>query len=169
MTKQDSILASEITAEGFLADSVVAAEGKLFVQGGGWNLLNSIQIPLRQARIGIGLLIRVPFALANNMPRKFTLRLEDQDGNVLPLTDAPPGMQTDDGKLRVLEGGFTVGRPPLVQPGDEQVLPIAMNIDGLVFEKAGAYVFKFDVDGVPVKTLPFRLIHLPQAMAFRPQ
>jgi hypothetical protein len=167
MARQKALIRSEITADGLLADSVAAAEGKLYVQGGGWNMLNALTIPWRQPRIGIGLLLRVPFALANNMPRKFTLRLEDEDGHVIPLSDAPAGMPVEGGKLRVLEGSFTVGRPPLVQPGDDQTLPIAVNVDGLLFDKAGAYVFRFHVDSMQVKDLRFRVAHL--GMTFRAQ
>ena len=43
--------------EVILADSVVAAEGKLYVQGGGWNQVNVNQIPYRLARVGVAIVV----------------------------------------------------------------------------------------------------------------
>lgn len=147
--------------EGFLADSVVVAEGKLYAQGVGWNMILPQTLPHRQPRIGIGMLIRVPYT-ATNQPHRFVLRVDDQDGNALPIGDAPAGTETPDGKVRRIEGEFNMGRPPTISPGDEQIVPLAVNIDGMVFEDAGAYRFVLEVDGTEVKSLPFRLNQLPQ-------
>ena len=50
-----------------------------------------------------------------------------------------------------------MGRPPGIQPGDEQLVALAINLDGLRFERAGAYVFKIRIDEREVKALPFRV------------
>ena len=144
-------------AEAFLADSVVAVEGKLYVQGGGWDQLQAATLPVRQPRIGIAILLHVPYN-DTNVPHQFELRLEDADGNTLPLGDAPPGISTTDGKIRAIGGPVVVGRPPFLSPGDQQGVAIAANLDGLVFDKVGAYRFVVAVDGEDIKHLPFRII-----------
>jgi hypothetical protein len=137
------------------ADSVVVAEGKLFVQGGGWDQINALGLPTRHPRIGIGVLIRVPYT-ETNIQHAFDLRLEDPDGKEVPLGDAPPGA-TKDGKVRRVGGQFTVGRPPMLGAGDEQVVPIAVNLDGLTFTAIGTHRIVLAVDGKDVETIPFRL------------
>jgi hypothetical protein len=158
----EKLISAQITVDALLADSVVVAEGKLYVQGGGWNMLNTPVVPVRHPRIGIGLVMHIPYQLADNMPKSFALSLEDADGNLVPLADAPPSPTGPGGKLTTIQGSFTVGRPAGVEPGAEQPLPLAANIDGLMIEKAGSYVFRFTVDGVEIKALPFRVNHVTQ-------
>ncbi|SRR5712691_2379309 len=162
--KRQALVAEEITVEAFLADSVVNPDGKLYVQGGGWNVLHTFGLPFRQARIGIGVIIRVPYQLATNESHKFEVRLENADGTQLPLGDAPPGAPVPDGKVRKIGGDFPVGRPPGVLPGDEQSVAIAVNIDALLFEQPGVYRFVISIDGRDLKMLRFRvnLITQPQ-------
>lgn len=149
--------------EAFLADSVVAAEGKLYVQGGGWNQVNAPALPFRMPRCGIAMLVHVPYT-GTNQPHKFDIRLKDADGEDVPLGDAPPGV-TADGKIRRVSGEFNMGRPPTVQPGDEQLAVFAINFDGLVFEQPNRYEFVIELDGTPVKNLGFRVLQIPQMAA----
>lgn len=144
----------------FLADSVAVAEGKLYVQGAGWDAILTGALPTRHPRIGIGVLVRVPYG-ETNMPHQFELRIEDPDGKEVPLGDAPPGT-TPDGKVRRLGGPLMVGRPPLLTAGDEQVVPIAANLDGLVFETSGTYRIVVSVDGQDAEVVPFRIGLVPQ-------
>jgi hypothetical protein len=152
---------SAVEIDAFLADSIVAAEGKLYVQGAGWNIIYAPSFPFRHSRIGLGVIIRVPYTATNQM-HKLQVHIEDSDGAVLPLGDAPPGIEGSDGKISRLEGEFSVGRPPLLPPGDEQVVPLALNIDGLVFEKPDMYNITISVDGSVLKRLPARVHQLAQ-------
>jgi hypothetical protein len=68
--------------EAFLADSVTNAEGKLYVLGAGWSLLNTQALPFVQDRIGIGLIFRVAYAETNQIHR-FEVYLVDADGHEL--------------------------------------------------------------------------------------
>jgi len=149
--------------EAFLADSVVTSEGKLYVQGGGWNIIHTAAVPTHHPRVGIGMIVRIPYT-ATNQPHKFELRLEDEDGNELPLGKSPPGAgpQREEGTISRIGGEFNVGRPAGIYPGEEQLLPFAINLDGLRFEKIGAYRFVLDVDGEQVKVLPFRVNQVQQ-------
>ncbi len=155
------LVAQELAAEAFLADSVVVtADGKLYVQGGAWNVLSTPVLPYRHPRIGIAMILRVPYEMATPEPVTFSVRLEDADGSEVPIGDAPPGVNTPDGKLRRIGGQFVVGRPPGIQQGDEQLVPVALNGDGLVFAKAGIYRFVLEINGQDVKSMRFRVVHL---------
>lgn len=140
----------------FLADSVVSAEGKLFVQGAGWNVINAASLPARHSRIGIGILIHVPY-LATNQMHALELSLEDADGNALAIGDAPRGAAESDGKMRVLRTEFNVGRPATIHPGDEQLVPLAVNVEGLTFDREDQYSFVIRIDGNVVRRLSFRV------------
>ena len=147
--------------DAFLADSVVSAEGKLFVQGGGWNVINVPQFPYVLPRCGIALILRIPYT-ATNQTHRFEVSLRDEDGAELPLGDAPPELNTPDGKVHRLGGELNVGRPPTIQPGDEQIVALAINIDGLPFNGPGRYSFVVELDGTEVRQLSFRAIQVPQ-------
>ena len=141
--------------EGFLADAVENVGGKLFVLGAGWNVIHVGALPARHSRVGVGLLIRVPYT-ATNQAHRFELRIETEDGEVHPLGDVPVD-DGSDGKLYRIEGEFDVGRPAGLPAGEEQIVPVAANLDGLTFDRAGSYRFVFEIDGTAVKTLPFRI------------
>jgi hypothetical protein len=145
----------------FLADSVVVAEGKLYAQGAGWNTINVQSLPAAHDRIGIGLIIDVPYT-ETNTEHQFSLHLEGEDGEQLPIADAPSGVETPDGKLRRIEGVFNMGRPPTLVAGDDQLIPLAINLNGLPFTSAGRYTFVLQVDGEEVKRLSFRVQQLPR-------
>ncbi len=147
--------------DAFLADSVVSVEGKLYVQGAAWNILNTVNMPARQPRIGIGVIIHVPYTATNQL-HKFEIYLLDADDNELPLGDSPPEAEESNGKIRRLGGQFNVGRPPTLQPGDEQLVALALNLDGLQFDRADSYRFVVELDGSREKFLPFRVHHVVQ-------
>lgn len=146
-----------IEIDAFLADSAAAVEGKIYAQGAGWNIIHAATVPTRHDRVGIGFVVRVPYT-STNQEHKFELRLEDADGARLPFGDNPSG----EGKIEAWGAQFNVGRPPTLKPGDEQVVPFALNIDGLLFEKAGNYRFVISIDGEDIKELPFRLMLIQQ-------
>jgi len=140
----------------FLADHVAEATGKLFVNGAGWNIWWAPEVPFVVPHMGIAAIVTVPYT-ATNQVHRFTIRLVDEDGREVPLGDAPPGVETDDGKIRRIDGEFNVGRPPQMPPGDEQNLPLAVNFGNVVLERFGVFAFEFELDGSPVERLTFRL------------
>jgi len=148
--------------DAMLADSVVSAEGKLYVQGGGWNVLSAATIPARHPRIGLAVVVHVPWT-ATNQSHSFEVRIVDADANEIPLGDAPPGFESPDGKIRRLGGEFNIGRPPQLPVGDEQVIPFAVNIDGMVFEQQGQYRIVISIDGTDLKELPIRVQQVAMA------
>lgn len=142
--------------DAFLADSVVSAEGKLYAQGAGWSTIAVSSLPARHPRIGIGIIIRVPYT-ATNTPHRQEIRLEDGDGHELPLAEQTPGQQGTGTPLYRVGTDFNLGRPAYLRPGDEQLVPVAVNIDGLVFAQTGNYRFVVSVDGEDSKTLGLRV------------
>jgi hypothetical protein len=142
-----------IQVDGFLADSVVGAEGKLYVQGAGWNRITAPLFPAVHDRIGIGLLFRIEPG-EDNEPHRFELRLEDSEGKELQLGDPPSAANQPGGKVHRIGGEFRTGRK---DEGEEQLVPIAINLNGMAFDRPGAYRFVVSVDGTDLKMLPFRL------------
>ena len=142
--------------DAFLADSVVVAEGKLFVQGAGWNIIWTNAVPARHPRIGIGALIHVPYTATNQL-HEFSISLVDQDENKLPVAGTPQGADSSDGPVTELRGQFNMGRPPALTPGDEQFVPLAVNLDGLEFPTANMYSVVISIDGTVMKRLPIRV------------
>ncbi len=145
--------------DAFLADTVDTVNGKIYAHGAGWNMINAQTLPWRQPRIGIGILVRVPYT-ATNQSHELQIRLQDADGKELqlggPIATGPDGQPV----VRV-DAQFNVGRPPHLDPGDDQTLPWSLNFDGLVFEKADQYVFVLSIDGTDIKRLPMWLSHQP--------
>ncbi len=133
---------ADVEVDGFLADSVVTAEGKLYVQGGGWNRLTASLFPATHDRIAIGLLVTIE-AGSPRAARRFELRLHGPDGNEVVLGQGP------EGPVQRLAGEFTAGAD------EEQVIPIAINLNGITFPRPGAHLFVLSIDGEDRKELPF--------------
>ncbi len=139
----------EIELDGFLADSVAAVQGKLYALGAGWNRIGVAQFPARHDRVGIGLLFRMP-AGASAEPRRFELRLIGPDGRELTLGTGP------DGPISRIGGEFTAGGT------EEQIVPIALNLNGLALPTTGAYRVVIAIQGEDAKTLAFTVVALPE-------
>jgi hypothetical protein len=145
---------NDFIVDAFLADSAATADGKLYVQGGGWNAINPAGLPFKQARIGIALTIGVPYSATNSIHR-LEILLEGEDGPI-PLGNTV-NAAGESGSVMGIGSQFTVGRPPAIMPGDRQLVPRALNFDGMVFERAGAYTFTIMIDGVEANRLTFRV------------
>jgi hypothetical protein len=151
--------AQQMEVDAFLADSVVVAENKIYAQGVGWDSIMTALFPFRQARIGIGVILRVPWTATNQM-HDLSIKIVDPDENTVVLGTPPPGIELPE--VRELKGQFNVGRPPLLHPGDSQVVPIAMNIDGLEFTAPNTYSVVISVDGTAMRRLPIRVQSMVQ-------
>jgi hypothetical protein len=146
-------MAMEVDA--FLADSVVAVQGKLYALGVGWNRIVVPTFPARHDRIGIGMLFRLP-AGTRNERRRFDLRVEGPDGREIQLATGPGGTG---GRLG---GEFTAGA------ADEQIVPIALNLNGMPLTEAGDYRFVVSLDENDVKVLPFSVAQISSAPSTEP-
>ena len=141
------------TIDAVLADSAVTADGKLYVQGGGWNLIGTPALPVQVPRIALALVIGVPYA-ATNRPHTLEIKFEGADGPIPLGRSAPAGGGEE---MLGVSSQFNIGRPPTIQPGDRQVIPMAMNFNSMTFETAGTYSFTFTIDGEEINRLTFRV------------
>lgn len=135
---------------------ITAESGKLYAQRAGWSVLNTGSFPMTHDRIGIGIIVKVPYT-ATNQQHRLSLRFEDEDANALPL-----GKRTErDGEvvdIMDFDAGFNIGRPANLPPGADQSIPFAMNLNNLSFETPGRYQFIVAVDGSEVAKLAFTVV-----------
>lgn len=132
----------------FLADGVQAVEGKLYVLGAGWNRLATRRFPTRHDRIGIGALIVLEAGDAGR--HALDLRLLDPNGE-------PAALATDaDGQAKqAIRIGF--GANEATDGLDETIVPLALNLDGLVFREPGTYAFELRIDEGNAERLAFKV------------
>jgi hypothetical protein len=116
-----------------LADAVEAAEGKLYILGGGWSVRSPDPVPM-----AIALYVQVPRDRTNE-EHVWVLELVDADGQAVLVDE-------DDEPVR-LEGGFEVGRPPGTKPGTPIDVPLAINFGPMPLEPGGRYEFRLAIDG----------------------
>lgn len=137
-----------------LVDAVDEANGKLYIHGGGWSVWWTDDVPAVLPRLGVAAIVRVPYT-ATDHAHVFTVHLIDQDGVLIALGE------TADGPVHRIQGEFNVGRPDELVPGDDQPVPIAVNLGGLVVPGVGGYSFVIEVDGIEEARLPFRVVRRP--------
>jgi hypothetical protein len=144
-----------VRIDAFLADSAEVVQGKIYALGAGWNTIYVRNFPAIHRRLAVASTVHVPFT-ATNTSHKFELKLVTEDG-----VDHPIGMRADsDGKpvpVRAMGGEFTLGRPPLLVDGDEQVACFAFTIDGMRFNEPGMFSWVISVDGEEESRLPMRV------------
>jgi hypothetical protein len=142
---------AEVEVDGFLADSVAAVQGKLYALGVGWNRIHVALFPARHDRIAVGLLFRIP-AGSPNESRRFDLRIEGPDGREIQL-----GTGTDGRTVGRIGGDFTAGS------AEEQIVPIALNLNGMPIGAPGDYRIVVSLNDADVKVLAFRVESLASA------
>ena len=144
--------------DAMLCDSAVAVDGKLYLQGAGWENLNTAALPFRVPRIGIAMVLRVPYTQTNkNHSLSIKMIGEDSDKPIplgLPVPDGQGGMHAP----AVVNAQFAVGRPPTLMRGESQAISLALNLDQMVFTEAGSYSFHFEIAGEEIKRLHFRVL-----------
>ena len=159
-----------VTVEAFLCDSVEGVGGKLYALGMGWNMISAAQFPARHSRIGIGIVIHVPYTSTNQM-HEFFVHLETEDGVPLTLGEAAPENDprtVENGYVVRLGGQFNVGRPADLPHGDEQLITFALQLDGIEFPTPGRYAVVVSVDGTETSRLAFRLRQVQQVQVQLP-
>jgi hypothetical protein len=146
-----------VQIDAFLADSVVQADGKLFVLGAGWDQLSSSGFPARHPRLALGVIVTVPY-LSADADHELRVRLEDADGAVLPIGGhvLPSGQR--DTRPRLIRAKLPGARTDDRGAGDERTITLAMNFDGLIFDAPGRYRFVLELDGASQKRMVFRVV-----------
>lgn len=134
-----------------LADAAEAVNGKLYILGAGWDQITAASFPLLHPVLAVAMRLRCSWN-DTNQPYDFELDVLDEDGvSILP---APPGP---------IRGQIRMGRPPTMVPGDDQVLPLAMTVGNLQFQRPGAYIVVLRVQGLEMVRSPFRVVDVGAA------
>ena len=125
-----------------LADWAEAINGKLYIQGAGWD--RTALKPDQSADFAIAASFLVPWNLTNRQ-HEFALTIEAEDGNLV----AP-----------ALTGAFTVGRPPDARPGQRFRSPIAVRC-GMKLPGPGLYQVTMALNQTPAKSVFFEVVESP--------
>jgi hypothetical protein len=122
-----------------VADSAQVINNKLFVMGGGWEILTvNSGFPVRH-RASIAVSFRVPWGETNE-PHAIEIEVQNEDGE----------------SLAKVEGLVEVGRPPGLR-GQDQRTQLAVDLD-LELAHAGAFVVIGRLDGEDKKRVGFTVV-----------
>ncbi len=114
-----------------LADSAQVADGKLFVLGGGLQLIGPQPQP-----VSIALIIHVPWDRAD-IQHDWMLELLDQDGIPVLHNDRPV----------TVAGTFKAHRAEGIVAGSPLLVPVAINFSALPVQPGGRYTWRLAIDG----------------------
>lgn len=123
-----------IKATFLLADSAQAADGKLYLLGGGWNVIDAQTGPFALAGI-----IEVP-ATHTNQQHELRFELIDLDGNPV-MTETPEGPQPC-----LIEAQFAVDHQPGMRPGSMSPIPVAIQHPPLLLEPGTDYEWRYEIN-----------------------
>jgi hypothetical protein len=137
-----------VAVQAFLAESVAVADGRLYVQGGGFAHLSVPQLPVHVGRLGLAVLLSVPVARVGE-EIALSVHLEGPDGAPIGLAEA--GASVAGG----IAGTLVAGPAPAGAPLDFQIVPLAFNFDGLTLEAPGVYAAVVRIDGANAARVPF--------------
>jgi hypothetical protein len=137
----------EITTA-MLADAATIADGKLYIQGGGWNSIITSQIPAVHPAIGLVLIFKLDWHEAN----------EDLEISI--------ELVSEDGKLAGLRGEMQlrVAPAPATKKGTELYQSTAQMFYGLRFDDYGAYRFQIAHKDQIMASVPLNVV-APQGVA----
>ena len=128
-----------------LADSAQVVGNKLYLLGGGWDVLNVRQkLPFNQ-QCAIALSVKVPWNNTNER-HNFEVEIISED----QATEEPKS-------LAKLGGQFEVGRPPGIPRGQDQRIQLAINI-GLNMDSTGTKIVIARIDGTESKRITFNVV-----------
>ncbi|HEV7769726.1 MAG TPA: hypothetical protein VGO66_03590 [Solirubrobacterales bacterium] len=126
-----------------LADHAEAVNGKLYMTGGGWNVLRLPELPHDWA-FHIALGIDVAWHETNN-PHELQVNIQD-----------PDGVELGEG----LSANFETGRPPGMPTGQEQRLVMSIGTTA-TFVAPGPHAAVVQVDGEELGRARFYLMEGP--------
>jgi hypothetical protein len=139
--------------DAFLCDHAEVAEGKLFINGAGINVIWTGPEAPHVANLAVAAVTRVPWT-ATNEDHTIRVQLLDEDNN--PVHPPTPNSLDQTPPIE-LTAGFNVGRPPQLPHGDSQTVPLAFGFN-IPLPRLGVFVFVISIDGEEMKRLPFRMM-----------
>jgi hypothetical protein len=140
-----------------ICDYAQANNGKLYVTGGAVNLVGtaSVEAP-HPVSLWAGIVVTVPWQ-AHNQPHKLVVSLRDQDENKVPIGRPAPGVEVREEDEGSFVAQFNVGRPAILQPGDETPIPLAVPLS-VGLPALGSYHVTLEIDGTEVARASFRAV-----------
>jgi hypothetical protein len=126
-----------------VADHAEAVGGKLYMTGGCWNSLTVPELPATHSHLTVAAALHIPWQ-ATNQPHSLHLDLIDEDGQ----SRIPEPLQAQ----------LEAGRPPGMRVGDETIIVMAFNFDGLTLQRAGVHAFVLNVDGTELGRIGFKVL-----------
>lgn len=131
-----------------MADAAQVVGNKLYLLGGGWDLLTvNTGFPIEQ-RCAIAVSVKVPW---NETNQRHTFEIEVSED--VPGTEAPRS-------LVKVGGQFEVGRPPGIPLGSDQRIQLAIDMN-LKIEASGTKVVKARIEEQPMREIRFNVIPGP--------
>lgn len=132
-----------------LADAASVENGKLYVHGGAWSVINTRELPVTHPSMALALVFRVEYTEAlEDHPIAIEL-LDEDDQSLGPRID----------------GIIHVGHPPRMRPGTPSFVPQAIRFNNISFEREGGYRFRVSVRDEEVASVQFRVLRSPQQQA----
>lgn len=148
-----------ISGQIILCDYAQVQGGKLYVVGASVNLVTTpIVEPPHPINLWAGVIVTVPWN-AHNEAHRLNVRLEDQDSNPVPFAQQLPGAHMPEDFDGSLIAQFNVGRAPIMQQGDESLVPLAVPLS-IGVPKIGPYRVVLSVDKEQIAVARFRVIHM---------
>ena len=137
-----------------LADHAVVAEGKLYVNGGGWSIRPAAPTPMYLA-----LKFDVPWDLAGH-PIELELRLVDEDGRLV-------AQRTPNGDQPVLlSARLEVQRPPELTPGAPIDAAMAIGVPPFGLPGGRRFSWRLAVDGHQREDWVIEFATRPEAVSY---
>jgi hypothetical protein len=130
-------------ADLLLCDHAEAINGKLYIMGAAWNLL---QAPGQAITVALAIVVKVAWDEAD-AAHELIAELLDADGERIVINGEPVAPS----------GRFELGRPAGLKPGSTLNMPLAFNLTGLVLG-VGQYEWRLTIDGEPVARAPFAVV-----------
>ena len=135
MSNQSDLDETGIKVTMLLCDHVSVAEGKFYINGGGWSVTGPDPTPM-----GIALLIGVPWSSAGS-DVNFRLQLMLTDGYPV-LANAASG-----GGPIAIEGNVHVDSPVGMSPGAHLDVPLAINFPALELPAGERLIWELELNG----------------------
>jgi hypothetical protein len=141
-----------LSADMFLAQSVIGTGETLSALGAGWGAMETEMLPIRVSRIGIGIILAIS-PTAQPGQHRVELRFENAFGVQLEVGDVPEGPR-----------GPGAGRIPAelwIDPMPEALgatprnVCYAFNIENILLREYGVHRIVLALDGVDVKATEF--------------
>lgn len=146
--------------DAFLCDFAQVNGGKLYVTGAGINLIGTAPAPPHPVGLWLGIVITIPWTATNQMHR-LRVSLISADSTRVPFAiSPPPGVDMREEDQGTLLAQFNVGRAPIMQAGEDILMPVALPIQALLPELT-SYAVVIEIDGSEIRRLRFRVVSDP--------